>query len=679
MDSLDFNGADHADSGIAARIEELRRDLRRHEYLYYVLNQPEISDEEFDRRMRELQALEAAHPEWITPDSPTQRVGGQPSPEFPSTRHPVPMLSLGNVYTEGELLDFDRRVREGLNGAEHSYVCELKFDGIAVNLQYIDGKFVQGATRGDGEVGDVITANLKTIRSLPLQIAAEAPAGEIFVRGEVYMERVDFERLNESRRAEGEPLFANPRNATGGTLKNLDPSVVASRPLRLTCYGLWFADIENQGWTQERILRWLENAHFPVSREWRSAPDIQAALNYWRFWGDRRRDLPFDIDGIVVKLNDLVQQARLGSTAKSPRWAAAFKFKAERVQTILRAITLQVGRTGAVTPVAELEPVFLAGSTVKRATLHNEDEIKRLGIRIGDTVFVEKGGDVIPKIVGYDETRRPLDAAEFVMPDRCPVCESPLERPEGEVVRRCINMACPAQVQKNIEHFVSRTAMDIDGLGEKLIEQLLKTGLVHDPGDLYSLTREQLIPLERMAQKSADNLLKALEASKQRPLTRLIYALGIRHVGIGAARILAGKYPSLDSLMKASAEELQEIHEIGPRMAESIMHFFASAKNREIIEKLRRAGVRLTEEQKEQGSLPLRGKTFVLTGTLENFTREQAGERIRTLGGEVSSSVSKKTDFVIAGSNPGSKLTRAQELGVKILTEADFLELLKTQ
>lgn len=679
MNFLNSIDSDRSDADILARIEELRQDLRRHEYLYYVLNQPEISDEEFDRRMRELQALEATHPEWITSDSPTQRVGGQPSPEFPSTRHPVPMLSLGNVYTEGELLDFDRRVREGLQGVAYSYICELKFDGIAVNLQYKDGKFVQGATRGDGEVGDVITANLKTIRSLPLQIAVEAPAPEIFVRGEVYMERTDFERLNESRRAEGEPLFANPRNATGGTLKNLDPSIVASRPLRLTCYGLWFVDIEGQGWTQERILRWLEEAHFPVSREWRPAPDIRSVMEYWRLWGDLRRNLPFDIDGIVVKLNDLAQQARLGATSKSPRWAAAYKFKAERAQTILRAITLQVGRTGAVTPVAELDPVFLAGSTVKRATLHNEDEIKRLGIRIGDTVFVEKGGDVIPKIVGYDEAKRPAGALEFVMPDRCPACDSLLDRPEGEVVRRCINMACPAQVQKNIEHFVSRTAMDIEGLGEKLIEQLLKAGLVHDPGDLYALTREQLIPLERMAEKSAENLLKALQESKQRPLARLIYALGIRHVGIGAARILAGRYSSLDSLMKANAAELQEIHEIGPRMAESIVHFFESAKNREIIEKLRRAGVRLAEEKKVLGPLPFQGKNFVLTGTLENFTREQAGERIRALGGEVSSSVSNRTDFVIAGANPGTKLTRAQELGVKILTEADFLAILKSK
>jgi len=667
--------ANSADS-IRRRIEALRQDLRRHEYLYYVLNQPEISDEEFDRRMRDLAGLEGENPQFASPDSPTQRVGGEPSAEFPSVRHPQPMMSLANVYDEEEFADFDRRVREGLGGAQYRYVCELKFDGIAVDLRYEGGRFVRGATRGDGEVGDDITPNLKTIRSLPLTFAAKSPAPAIHVRGEVYMERADFARLNAEREAEGSPLFANPRNATGGTLKILDPRIVASRPLRLTCYGVWFEGIADSGWTQSRILEWLQEAQFPLSKNWKLAEAAPEATAFWRDWGQKRDRVPFDIDGVVIKVDDLTQQERLGATAKSPRWATAFKFKAQRAATRLVGITLQVGRTGAVTPVAELEPVLLAGSRVKRATLHNEDEIQRLDLRVGDTVFVEKGGDVIPKIVGVNEAKRPAAAKVFVMPDRCPVCGSELVRSEGEVIRRCVNLACPEQVQRTIEHFASRLAMDIEGLGEKLVEQLIREKLISDPGDLYSLTADRLIPLERMGQKSAENLVAALELSKRRPLERLIFALGIRHVGIGAARTLAQTFGSLDALMAASEEDLQQIHEVGPRMAQSIRNFFSSPANLDVIEKLRRAGVRITEAKKAAGKQPLAGKTFVLTGTLEKFTREQAAERIRALGGSVTGSVSARTDYVIAGPGSGSKLDRARTLGVAVLDEAAFLRLI---
>lgn len=661
---------------IIRRIAELRRDLTRHEYLYYVLNQPEISDDDFDRRMRELEELEAEFPELITPDSPTQRVGGQPTGEFISVRHPVSMLSLSNVYNEEEFLDFDRRVREGLGDQPYCYVCELKFDGIAVDLRYEDGRFVRGATRGDGQMGDDITANLKTIRSLPLQMATSQPAPVVHVRGEVYMERADFERLNEERDRNGEMTFANPRNATGGTLKILDPRVVAQRPLKLTCYGLWFDGIADSGWTHSRCLEWLNDAHLPLSKEWCSLFSAAEVVQFWIELEQKRIGLPFDIDGIVLKIDDISQQVKLGATAKSPRWATAFKFKAKREKTRLIDITLQVGRTGAVTPVAELEPVKIAGSTVKRATLHNEEEIKRLDLRIGDTVYVEKGGDVIPKVVGADLSSRSSSTQQYEMPDSCPVCGDTLVKPEGEVVRRCINGSCPAQLQKNIEHFVSRGAMDIDGLGQKVIRQLVENGLINDYGDLYYLTMEQLLPLERMADKSAKNLLESIDASRHRPLDRLIFALGIRHVGAGAARTLAGKYPSLETMQKAGKEELEEIPEIGPRIAESIIGFFESLANQTVIEKLRSAGVRMKEIETLEGILPLKGKTFVLTGTLDNFTRDQAGDRIRALGGTVTTSISSKTNFVVAGTAAGSKLARARELNVTVMDESEFLELL---
>jgi DNA ligase (NAD+) len=662
---------------VVRRIEELRRDLVHHEYLYYVRNQPEISDEEFDRRMRELAGLESDHPELILSDSPTQRVGGKPTGQFTSVRHPVAMLSLSNVYSEAEFLEFDRRVGEGLGGAPYSFVGELKYDGIAVDLRYENGRFTRGATRGDGETGDIITANLKTIRSLPLQLSVDQPAPVLHVRGEVYMNRTDFTRLNEERDQNGDQPFANPRNATGGTLKMLDPRTVADRPLRLTCYNVWFEGISAGGWTHSRCLEWLEAAHLPTSRDWRNLATAEDVVQFWHECEKLRPQLPFDIDGIVIKIDDITQQEKLSATAKSPRWATAYKFKAERASTHLLGITLQVGRTGAVTPVAELEAVLLAGSTIRRATLHNEDEIGRLDLRIGDTVYVEKGGDVIPKIVGVDLSLRPTQATEFNMPENCPACGEMLLKPDGEVVRRCVNGACPAQVQKNIEHFASRGAMDVDGLGEKVIQQLIEYGLIGDYGDLYSLTLEKLLPLERIAEKSAENLLTSITDSRFRSLDGLIFALGIRHVGAGVARTLAAEYRSLDALRTAEEDELTGIPEVGPRIAESIARFFASPANQAIIRKLEVAGVRMTADQAVEGQTELAGKTFVLTGSLEQFTRDEASARIRALGGTVTTSVSSKTDFLVAGSAAGSKLARARELGVKILNEDELFKLLR--
>ncbi|TKJ41780.1 DNA ligase (NAD(+)) LigA [candidate division LCP-89 bacterium B3_LCP] len=658
------------------RIRALQHDLRHHEYLYYVLNQPEISDEEFDRRLRELEDLETQYPQFVTDDSPTQRVGGQPTGEFVPVEHPTPMLSLSNVYSFDEFSDFDRRVKEGLSIEDYKYICELKFDGIAVNLRYEDGRFVSGATRGDGHRGDDITANLKTIRSLPLQLNAEQPAPVVYVRGEVYMDRADFNELNEKRDLNGDPPFANPRNATGGTLKILNPVIVAQRPLKLTCYNLWFNGMRSGDWTHSHSLNWMKDAHLPVFGEWKLFDNASAIKLFWDEWSRKRPELPFDIDGIVIKVDNIVQQAKLGATAKSPRWATAYKFKAEQAQTKLLDITLQVGRTGAVTPVAELEPILLAGSTIRRATLHNQDEIKRLDLRIGDTISVEKGGDVIPKVIGVDLTSRPPDVTPYEMPDICPVCGECLIRPEGEVVLRCINGSCPAQVQRNIEHFASRTAMDIDGLGEKVIEQLVASELVSDYGDLYLLGIENLIPLDRMAQKSAENLLNSLNVSKTRNLDRLIFALGIRHVGIGVARIIAKKYQSIDALRTASKEELLEIQEVGPRIADSMIKFFSSHANRRVLSKLQQKGVRFTSDIEEDLPKPFKDKTFVLTGSLELLTRDQAGEKIRALGGTVTSSVSSNTDFVIAGSAAGSKLKKAQELNVTVINEESFLKLL---
>lgn len=671
---------------VKERIEKLRQEIREHDYRYYVLNEPIISDYEYDQLMRELIKLEEEHPELITPDSPTQRVGGQPTEEFPTVVHPSPMLSLANVYSEEELRDFERRIKTLLPSEEIEYVIELKFDGVAVSLLYENGILVRGATRGDGVRGDDITNNLKTIKTIPLRVLTdEERFKNIEVRGEVFMSKEAFLKLNQERGEAGERLFANPRNAAAGSLKLQDPKEVAQRHLNIYVYYLAIPaldeveeitpEMEQQDgvFTHYGRLQILKQIGFPVNQNVRLCKNLDEVLEFYSEWEEKREDLEYDIDGLVIKINSLRQQRVLGSTAKSPRWATAYKFKARRARTVLREIRLQVGRTGTVTPVAILDPVRLAGSTISRATLHNEDEIRRKDIRVGDTVILEKGGDVIPKIDGVVLEKRPPDAKPFLMPRRCPACGGELTRLEGEVAWRCENISCPAQVQRRIQHFASRGAMDIEGLGEAIIEMLLKKKLISDFGDLYYLKAEQLIPLERMAEKSASNLLQAIEESKNRSLDRVIFAVGIRYVGANVARILASEFGSLDALKKASRERLEQIEGIGPTIAESVFKFFRKEENLKVIEKLRQAGVRLArEEVEEEGEKLLKGKTFVLTGALSKYTREEATEIIINKGGNVSSSVSRKTDYVLVGENPGSKLQKAKQLGIKIINEEEF-------
>ncbi len=665
---------------IKEEIERLRREIRRHDYLYYVLAQPEITDYEYDMLMKRLEELERQYPEFITPDSPTQRVSGEPTKEFPVVRHRKPMLSLSNTYNEAEVRDFDRRVRSLLKpGESYEYVCELKIDGVAMSLLYQDGLLVRGATRGDGEQGDDVTNNVKTIRSIPLRLETNDPVlANIEVRGEVYMYRKDLEKLNEERLAAGEPPFANPRNAAAGSLKLQDPREVARRHLRMFCY--WIDPLaENHRITsQYQSLKVLEELKFPVNPNYRLCRNIDEVVAFWREWQEKRDTLPYDIDGVVVKVNSLEQQERLGTTAKSPRWAIAFKFKAEQAITRLKEIVWQVGRTGVVTPVAILEPVQLVGTTVSRATLHNVEEIQRLDVRVGDYVILEKGGDIIPKVVRVVKEKRPQGLPPTEPPRECPVCHSPLVKHPGEVALRCENVACPAQVARRIEHFASRKAMDIEGLGEKVVDLLLENDLIHDYGDLYYLKKEEIARLERMGEKSAENLIRAIEKSKQQPLERLIFALGIPFVGEGAARLLAERYKSLDELMQAREEELAEIEGIGEKTASSIRQFFNNPHNREVIEKLRRAGVRFTREEETPAQTDERfaGKTFVFTGALSRYSRDEAAELVRQRGGKVSNSVSRKTDYVVVGTDPGSKYRKAQQLGVRILSEQEFYEML---
>ncbi len=656
----------------ARKIARLRREIVRHDRLYYIENRPEISDSEYDRFMKELIELEETFPGLVTPDSPTQRVGGAPVEGFRTFRHVVPMMSLGNTYSREELRDFAERTKRFLKGASSKFVAELKIDGVAISLRYARGRFVRGLTRGDGTQGDDVTSNLKTIRSIPLRV--DLPDREIEVRGEVYMTRSGFERLNEERLRAGEEPFANPRNAAAGSLKLLDPQIAATRPLEIFLYDL-LDDAGSFRFHHEKLLR-LREMGFRVNPNYRCCPDLEAVNRFCDEWAEKRETLDYDIDGVVVKVGSLEQQQVLGATAKSPRWAIAYKFPAGQATTVVEKIDLQVGRTGTITPVAHLHPVKLAGSTIQRATLHNEDEIRRKDIRVGDTVLIEKGGDIIPKVVKVVTRRRSGKEVPFVMPGECPVCREVIERPEDEVAWRCVNPFCPAQLQRTVEHFVSRGAMDIEGMGESLVEQLVSRRMIRDYGDLYSLDREALIGLERMGEKSAENLLRGIEESKDRPLACLIFALGIRHVGSKTAEILAARYPDLDRLAQASREELEGIDEIGPRIAASIHAFFHTEKNLQVIGKLRRAGVRIREERVEKkGGLPLSGKRFVFTGAL-SFPRREAENRVKVLGAKISSSVSAKTDYVVYGGAPGAKYRKAQELGVMCLTEEEFLELL---
>ena len=657
----------------------LREQLQFHNLRYYVHDDPQISDAEYDSLLRRLQEIEAAHPELKTADSPTQRVGAAPLAAFEPVRHLQPMLSLDNAFSLEELRQFDRRVRERLGAdAVPCYACEPKFDGLAVNLCYRDGVLVSGATRGDGETGEEITANLRTLNAIPLRLLDPAPPHLIEVRGEVYMPLSGFAELNARAEREGEKVFVNPRNAAAGSLRQLDPRITATRPLRFCAYGVGHL----AGWpepdSQAKLLEQLRRWGLPISPLLEVAPDIDAAIAYFRRLEGLRAQLDYAIDGAVFKVDHIPWQRSLGFAARAPRWAIACKFAAEEASTKLESVEFQVGRTGTLTPVARLHPVFVGGVTVANATLHNADEIRRLGVRLGDTVVVRRAGDVIPQVVRAVLELRPEDAREIRFPDRCPACGSALERAPGTVAVRCTGgLVCPAQRRESIRHFASREAMDIEGLGEKLIEQLVARDLVRTVADLYRLTREQLAGLERMAEKSADNLLAAIAASRQTTLARFLYALGIREVGQATARILAREFGSLEALMAADAERLQEVRDIGPIAAGHIRGFFDNPDNRTVIAALRDAGITWAEEVRDSDELPLAGQTWVLTGTLESLTREQARERLEALGASVTGSVSRQTQVVVAGARAGSKLAKARQLDVEVIDEAEFLQRLQ--
>ncbi|MDV2503927.1 MAG: NAD-dependent DNA ligase LigA [bacterium] len=667
-------------AGLRNQIEKLREKIRHHERKYYEEFAPEISDREFDRLMEELLRLEADHPELVTPDSPTQRVGGEPMGEFRAVAHTHPMLSLDNTYSDEELREFDARVRRLLPDVELAYTAELKIDGVGVSLRYEEGVFVQGITRGDGRSGDDVTANLRTVRSLPLRFDSQAVPGEIELRGEVYLSHSVFQHMNAEREAAGEPPFANPRNAAAGSLRQLDSRITARRPLNIFIYGLAAPEATPfQG--HDEAMAAIEEAGFPVIEERRRLPSIEAVIDHCLAVQEKRHQFDYGADGTVVKVDAYELQEKLGATAKHPRWAIAYKFPAEQATTTVKEIEFNVGRTGAVTPVAIFDPpVELGGATVRRATLHNEDEVRRKDIREGDTVLIERGGDVIPKVVMVITDKRTGDEKPFEMPNTCPVCEAALHRPEGEVARRCTNAACPAQQRERITHFARRAAMNIEHLGPKVVEQLIEAELVGDVADLYGLTVEDLLPLERFADKSAANLVEAIEVSKGRGLDRLLFGLGIRHVGERAADILAEKFASLDALIEVAQnhpDQLQEIPEIGPVMAESLRLFFSEPKNQALIEKLATLGV-VTERVRTvpEVSQVLSGKAFVLTGALSGYTREEAAKAIEARGGRVTSSVSAKTDYVVGGAAPGSKADQARSRGIPCLDEKAFEELL---
>ncbi|TDB53917.1 MULTISPECIES: NAD-dependent DNA ligase LigA [Bacillaceae] len=655
------------------RIQELHELLNRYNYEYHVLDQPTVPDAEYDRLMNELIKIEEAFPELKTQDSPTQRVGGQVLDAFQKVEHRTPMLSLGNAFNEQDLRDFDRRIRQAV-GDDFSYVCELKIDGLAISLLYEDGYLVRGATRGDGTIGEDITENLKTIRSIPLRVKEPVT---MEVRGEAFMPRKSFEKLNEAKIQNEELPFANPRNAAAGSLRQLDPKIAAKRNLDIFVYAM--TDVGEQDVeAHSESLDLLDHLGFKTNKERQKCATIEEVLAYIENWQEKRPSLAYDIDGIVIKVDAFEQQVELGTTAKSPRWAIAYKFPAEEVVTTLKNIELTVGRTGVITPTAILEPVQVAGTTVQRASLHNEDLIREKDIRIGDQVVIKKAGDIIPEVVNVITEKRTGNEQEFTMPTHCPECESELVRLEGEVALRCINPSCPAQIREGLIHFVSRNAMNIDGLGEKVITQLFKEELITDVADLYELTKEQLIELERMGEKSADNLLKAIEASKENSLERLLFGLGIRHVGAKAAKTLAQQFDTMDKLQKATYDELVTINEIGDKMADAIVTYFSQEEVQELLRELQEAGVNMTYK----GPKPVNvgdsdsvfaGKTIVLTGKLEELGRNEAKAEIEALGGKVTGSVSKKTDLVIAGEDAGSKLAKANELGIEVWDEARLL------
>jgi DNA ligase (NAD+) len=685
---------------VEQQLEKLREEIRGHEELYYVHDNPEISDREYDELVEKLQALEQQHPEFVTPDSPTQRVGGRPAEGFAEVVHRRPMLSLDNSYNIDELRAFDQRCRRLADGRAIDYVAELKIDGLSIALHYENQVLVRAVTRGDGRIGEEVTANARTIRSVPLRLREKATSriadlksgisnlkadvsnlksgiSNLEVRGEAFIPRKVFERINADREDQNEPRFANPRNAAAGTIRQLDPQIVASRRLEMFAYDLLMGERKPFA-THWEALDWMQQAGLRVNPERVLCNSIEEVIEFANKTEARRDDLDYEIDGLVVKVNSTALQDEFGTTNKAPRWAIAYKYAARQAATKVLSIVVQVGRTGALTPVANLEPVVLAGTTVSRATLHNPDEVKRLGIRINDWVLIEKGGDVIPKVLKVIESKRTGEEKIFRMPRKCPVCGGEISRPEGEVVSRCVAADCPAQLEGRLLHFASRRAMRIEGLGESLVHQLVESGNVHDAGDLYNLTLETLAGLERMATKSASNLLAQIEASKQRDLSNLIYALGLRHVGDRTATTLAREFGSLDALSKASVEQLDDVPEIGLTVAQSVRDWFDDEGNLALCERLAAAGVRTKIEKTHQPTDDkFAGKTFVLTGTLADFTRDEARLAIESRGGRVSSSVSKKTDFVVAGEEAGSKLDKATSLGVSVIDEEAFKKMLK--
>ena len=668
---------------VTARIAQLRAEIEQHNYRYYVLDDPSIPDVEFDQLFRELQTLETQHPEMLTADSPTQRIGVTPIKSFAEVQHRTPMLSLNNAFSEDEVRAFDTRIREALGVAEVEYAVEPKFDGLAITLSYRDGMFVRGATRGDGSTGEDVTENLRTVRTIPLKL--RKPIKDVEVRGEVLMFKRDFVKLNDAQRAKGEKEFANPRNAAAGALRQLDSRITASRRLSFFSYGIGFCDGVKLPDQHDQQMALLQQWGVPVAQQHSVVRGLEGLLAYYRELGAARARLPYDIDGVVYKVNSIAQQQQLGFVSRAPRWAIAHKFPAEEATTTLLDIEVQVGRTGALTPVARLAPVFVGGATVTNATLHNEDEIRRKDVRIGDTVVVRRAGDVIPEVARVVIERRPRDAREFAMPAVCPVCGSHVVRLEDESVSRCTGgLFCPAQRKQALRHFASRRAMNIDGLGEKLVEQLVDAHIVSNPAALYKLGLLAVINLERMGEKSAVNLLAAIEHSKHTTLARFIFALGIRNVGETTAKDLARHFGSLDNLLAADIESLQQVHDVGPVVAQSIADFLAEAHNREVIEQLRACGVHWPEQQPRElqaqavTGLPLSGQTFVLTGTLAALSREAAKEKLEALGAKVSGNVSKKTSYVVAGTEAGSKLSNALKLGVAVLDEQQFLALLES-
>lgn len=656
------------------RVEELTSTLNYHNHRYYVLDEPEVTDGEYDVLIRELRDLEAKHPQLITPESPTQRVGGPPVESFGVVEHRQPMLSLANAFSEEEFRTWYRRLANLAERDDIAFVCEPKMDGLAVSLVYENGIFAQGATRGDGQRGENITQNLRTIRSIPLSLSKPTPE-RFEVRGEVYMTKKGFDRLNEERATQGLPLFASPRNSAAGSLRQQDPGITASRPLDIFLYQLGWVEGAPPTTSHWEALQWLGDLGFRINPHIRRLEDVEAVIDYIKSWEDRRDSLDYEIDGLVVKVDDLSLQRSLGTVGREPRWAIAYKYPPMQATTKLRNIEVNVGRTGSLNPFAVLEPVVVAHATVKLATLHNEDDIRRKDLRIGDTVIVQRAGEVIPQVVGPVLSLRTGEEKIFEMPTECPVCGTPVIRPEGEAMRYCPNRACPAQIFRLITHFAGRGGMDIEGLGESLAALLLEKGLVRDLADIYKLTKEDLLTLDRWGEKSATNLISGIQASKARPLGRLLYAIGIRHVGDETAQLLAGHFGSMDALANASQEELEAVPTIGPKIAQSVFEYFQDEQNRALIEKFRENGVRLTGERAAREG-PLQGQAFVVTGSLSRWSRNEIESLIKRQGGAIGSSVTKKTNYLVAGESPGSKFTKAQELGTTILDEDGFAALL---